>query len=89
MNAQEKQLIDLLFSKLQQTAAQSGPRDAQAEAHINQLMEKIPGAGYSMTQAIIVQQQTLKQVETKITQLEQQAGTSQGFFPAQPTASAQ
>ena len=89
MNAQEKQLIDLLFSKLQQTVAQSGPRDAQAEAQINQLMEKIPGAGYYMAQAIIVQQQALKQAETKITQLEQQTGSSQGFLPAQPTASAQ
>ena len=71
MNAQEKQLIDLLFSKLQETGSKSGPRDAQAESHINQLMAQIPGAGYYMTQAIIVQQQALKHAEAKIAQLEE------------------
>ena len=86
MNAQEKQLIDLLFSKLQQTSAQSGQRDAQAEAHITQRFRQIAGAGYYMTQAIIIQQQALKQAEAKIAELEGQAGTSQGFLPAQPTA---
>jgi len=85
MNTQEKQLIDLLFSKLQQTATQPGSRDIQAESHIIQLMKRIPGAGYYMAQAIIIQQQALKHAEAKITQLEQQAGTSQGFLPSQPS----
>ena len=84
MNAQEKQLIDLLFSKLRETGAKSGPRDAQAESHINQLMAQIPGAGYYMTQAIISQQQALKHAQAKIAKLEQQGGRSQGFSPAQP-----
>jgi hypothetical protein len=85
MNVQEKQLIDLLFSKLQETGSKSGPRDAQAESHINRLMAQIPGAGYFMAQAIIVQQQALKHAAAKIAQLEQQGGRSQGFLPSQPT----
>jgi len=89
MNAQEKQIIDLLFSKLQETAAKSGPRDAQAESHINRLMAQIPGAGYFMAQAIIVQQQALKHAEVKIAELKQQGGRSQGFLPPQPTGASQ
>ncbi len=89
MNAQEKQLIDLLFGKLQETVAKSGPRDAQAESHINRLMAQIPGAGYFMAQAIIVQQQALKQAAAKISQLEQQGDRSQGFLPSQSTRTPQ
>lgn len=89
MNTQEKQLIDLFFSKLRETVVKSGPRDAQAELHIKRLMAQIPGAGYYMAQAIIVQQQAMKHAEKKIAQLEQQGGRSQGFLPSQPTGTSQ
>ena len=63
MNTQEKQVIDKLFDKLGQ---QTGPREATAEAYIAQRMAQIPGVGYYMAQAIVVQQQALKQAEARI-----------------------
>ncbi len=81
MNDQERQLIDLLFSKLKETAVKSGPRDHKAESHIKKRMKKISGARYYMAQAIIVQQQALKQAAAKIAQLEQQSSSSQSSQP--------
>lgn len=72
MQANEQKLIDQLFQKLNQAAAQSGPRDPQAEALINQHMMRIPGAAYYMAQAIVVQRQALKQAEAQLNQLQQQ-----------------
>ena len=54
MQKKERQLINRLFQKIAQVAAESGPRDSQAEVYINQQMQQIPGAGYYVAQAIIV-----------------------------------
>lgn len=82
MNAQEKQLIDALFQKLRQTAAQSGPRDPQAEVPVSQHVNNLPGAAYYMAQAIVVQRQALKQAEARIAELERQR--SGAFMPQRP-----
>ncbi len=80
MQENERQLINKLFEKINQVEAESGPRDPQAEALINQKMQGIAGAGYYMAQAIIVQRQALKQAEAQLSQLQQQRG---GFTPPQ------
>lgn len=80
MQENERQLINKLFEKINRVAAESGPRDPQAEALINQKMQMIAGAGYYMAQAIIVQRQALKQAEAQLSQLQQQRG---GFTPPQ------
>ena len=90
MNKQEKQVIDALFQKLGQLAAQSGPRDPEAEAWLNQRAQRLPGATYHMAQAIVVQQQALKQAEARLAQLEQQrGGAGQAFASQQPRGQAQ
>lgn len=84
MQLEEKQLIDALFRKLSQAAAQSGPRDVEAETLITQHVQRIPGAAYYMAQTIIIQRQALKQAEAQFAQLQQRAGGS-GFLSRQPT----
>jgi len=70
MNANEKQAIKQLSMNLRQIAAQSGPRDPQVEGYINQHVGQISGAMYYMAQAVILQQQALKQAEAQINQLQ-------------------
>ncbi|HXM55190.1 MAG TPA: DUF2076 family protein, partial [Candidatus Dormibacteraeota bacterium] len=55
MTPQEQQMIESLFQRLARAAAQAGPRDPQAEAFIQQQMQRLPGAGYSMAQTLLVQ----------------------------------
>lgn len=84
MQTQEKQVIDQLFRKLSEISTQSGPRDPQVEALINQHMQRIPGAAYYMAQAVIVQYQALKQAETQLNQPQQRARS----MPQQPAQQA-
>ena len=83
METNERKIIDQLFQKLAQIAAQSGPRDPQAEASINKHVERIPGAVYYMAQTIIVQQQALKQAEAQLNELKQGRRDTQQPAPAQ------
>lgn len=78
MHLEEKKLIDALFQKVSQTAAQSGPRDPDAEALINHHIGRIPGAAYYMVQTLIIQRQALKNAEARIGELEAGGG---GFLP--------
>lgn len=85
MQENERQLINKLFEKITQVGAQSGARDPQAEALINQKMQRISGVGYYMAQDIIVQRQALKQAKAQLRQLQQQRG---GFTPPQQSRQA-
>lgn len=78
MQHEEKQLIDALFQKISQTSAQSGPRDPDAEALINQHLRRIPGAAYYLAQTLIIQRQALKNAEAQIAELQRRGGGS-GF----------
>lgn len=78
MNNTERDLIERLFQKINQVAAQSAPRDPQAEDLINRNVQQIPGAAYYMAQTMIVQRQALKQAEARIAQLEQHLGMQPG-----------
>ena len=89
MKSNEKYMIDELFQKVQQAARQSGYRDMQAEALINDYLQRIPGAAYYMAQAIIVQNQALKRAEAQIRDLQRQqadqSSPDRGFLsPQQP-----
>lgn len=74
MTPQEQQLIESLFQRLTQSAAQSGPRDPEAEALIQQRVQSLPGAAYYMAQTMLVQERALQQAEARL------AGQQQGSF---------
>jgi hypothetical protein len=76
MNAQERQLIESLFQRLAQAAPQSGPRDPEAEALIQQRVQSLPGAAYYMAQTLLVQERALQQAEARLG-----AGGGGSFMP--------
>jgi hypothetical protein len=72
MDRNERQVIDELFAKLGQAEKKGGPRDAQAEAHVRQSVERQPAAPYYMAQAIIIQEQALAAAQARIQDLERE-----------------
>jgi len=72
MNSEEQTLIDGLFARLQQAQTQAEPRDALAQARINEHLGRQPDAGYFMTQAILVQEAALKRLDEQNRVLAQQ-----------------
>jgi hypothetical protein len=70
MDQTEKQVIDGLFDRLRQAEHGSGPRDAEAERHIANLVSQQPAAPYYMAQAILVQEHALKTAQERIAELE-------------------
>lgn len=81
MNPQEQQLIESLFQRLQQSAAQAGPRDPEAEALIQQRVQSFPGVVYYLAQTLLVQERALQQAEAR---LNAQSGQSSFLPPATP-----
>jgi hypothetical protein len=81
MNQQDRQAIDELFGYLYRTAQQAGPRDAEAEALIEQYVKKAPpGLIYQMAQAMVAQQATIRQLRAQ----QQGGGAPAGFGQPQP-----
>lgn len=72
MEQRERQVIDELFGKLRQVAAQSPQRDPDAENYIRQQVGTLPPAPYYMAQAILVQEQALANAQSRIQDLERQ-----------------
>jgi uncharacterized protein len=70
MDQNEKNIIENLFSRLQQAEAQSGARDTEAEGLIRDVIARQPAAPYYMAQAIIVQEQALQNLNNRIQELE-------------------
>ncbi len=70
MDKTEQNIIDELFEKLGEAERVSAQRDAGAERHIGNLISRQPSAPYYMAQAIIVQEQALKQAQQRIEELE-------------------
>lgn len=68
MSPEERQLLSSLFDRVR-TSAQA-PRDADAEALINQSVREQPYAPYLLAQAVIVQEQGMKAAADRIQQLE-------------------
>lgn len=72
MNRDEQSVIDDLFGKVRQAEQQSGPRDPEAENHIQTHVVSQPAAPYYMAQAIVVQEEALNAAHARIQQLEQE-----------------
>ncbi|MDM3884646.1 DUF2076 domain-containing protein [Pseudomonas sp. BCRC 81390] len=70
MNTEEQTLIDGLFSRIKQAEDPSQPRDAQAQARIEEHLRQQPAAPYYMAQAILVQEAALKRLDEQNKQLE-------------------
>lgn len=72
MQSEEQHLIDGLFSRLKEAATKTGQRDIQAEQQINQHIREQPSAPYYMAQAMIIQEAALKQMDQRVKELESQ-----------------
>ncbi|GLO30347.1 ABC transporter substrate-binding protein [Pseudomonas putida] len=70
MNTEEQTLIDGLFGRLKQAEDPSQPRDAQAQACIEEHVRQQPAAPYYMAQAILVQEAAIKHLDEQNKQLE-------------------
>jgi hypothetical protein len=77
MNEQDRQAIEGLFSRLLEAEKQAGPRDANADAFIQQRIGEQPGAPYMMAQTIVMQNYALEQAEQRISELEAQSAANQ------------
>jgi hypothetical protein len=66
MDQRERQVIDELFGKLRQVERQAPQRDSEAEAHIRQQVSGLPAAPYYMAQAILVQEQALANMQSRV-----------------------
>ncbi|MFJ7884343.1 DUF2076 domain-containing protein [Pseudomonas sp. NPDC096917] len=86
MNSEEQTLIDGLFTRLQQAQREAAPRDAQAQTLINEHIARQPSAPYFMTQAILVQEAAIKQLDQQNKQL--QAELEQARAAAAPAPAA-
>ena len=73
LDQKERQVIDELFGKLQQLDRQSPQRDAEAEEHIRKQVATLPASPYYMAQAILVQEQALGTLQSRVQELEQAA----------------
>jgi hypothetical protein len=66
VNQQDQQAIDELFRGLYQVAQQGGPRDPEAEAHIQRCVQQAPpGLLYHMAQTLVAQNRTLAQIRAQ------------------------
>ncbi len=72
MNADERQVIDDLFDKLDRVAREAPPRDPDAESHINARIAGNPGATYLMAQTLVAQQHALEEAYHRMQDLERQ-----------------
>ena len=70
MQYEEQQLINGLFQRLKQTEQQNSQRDADAERQIAEFVRQQPAAPYYMAQSILIQEAALKQLQSKVQQLE-------------------
>ncbi|WP_028695068.1 DUF2076 domain-containing protein [Pseudomonas cremoricolorata] len=70
MNTEEQRLIDGLFGRIRQAEDPAQPRDAQAQACIEEHLRQQPAAPYYMAQAILVQEAALKRLDEQNKQLQ-------------------
>lgn len=85
MNDQERNMIEGLFQRLAQAETQAGSRDTQAEALIQGLVSRQPVAPYLMAQVVLMQEQGMNNLQTRIEELEQELAArpqaqGSGFF---------
>lgn len=73
LKPEDRDAIEGLFDRIESVAAQSGPRDADAEALIRQRLQQASAAPYYMAQTILVQEHAMKLAERRIAELEAEA----------------
>lgn len=104
MDPNEKTMIAELFGKLRQAEEAAPARDGEAERLIRQSVEAQPAAPYYMAQAILVQEQALRNAQQRLQELEDElqrrpagggflgglfgAGQQAGGQPRRPQAAA-
>jgi len=82
MTPDEKQLLQSFLRDL--SATRGGPKDAEADALINQALGQNPNAAYLLVQHAIVADQSLHAAQARIAELEARTGTPAGggsFLP--------
>ena len=79
MIPQERDLIESVFSRLAQTA--SAPKDPEALALINERIRALPDAAYGLVQAVLVQENIIKQAQAHIAELEQRLAQAPAAAP--------
>lgn len=67
MNAEERQVIDDIFRRLEQVANQ--PRDPEAERYIAEKLRQQPYAPYALAQSVFVQEQAIANMSRELEQL--------------------
>jgi hypothetical protein len=72
MTPDEKNLISGLFGRLKDAEASAGPKDAEADALIKQLVAQQPSAPYQLVQTVLVQEHALNNAQARIAELEAQ-----------------
>jgi uncharacterized protein len=72
LTREDRNAIDGLFERLREAEHRGGPRDAEAEAYIQQKMAGQRGAAYYLAQTVVVQQEALKEAERRIDGLERE-----------------
>lgn len=82
MNTEEQTLIDGLFTRIKQAETPNQPRDAQAQARIEEHVRQQPAAPYYMAQAILVQEAALKQLDEQNKQLQAELQQARAQQPA-------
>lgn len=82
MTPDEKNLISGLFGRLKDAEASAGPKDADAEALIKQLVIQQPSAPYLMVQTVLVQEHALNNAQARIAELERQVASAQATKPS-------
>jgi hypothetical protein len=73
LTRQDREAIEGLFERLADAERRGGPRDAEAEALIRELMARQPSSPYYLAQTVVVQQEALKEAERRIEALEDQS----------------
>ncbi len=76
MNAQDKQAIESIFTRIAEVERTAGPRDSEAESYIHSQLNAQPGSAYYLAQTVVIQQQALEAAQKKIAALEH--GSNQG-----------
>ncbi len=83
MTPDERQMLADLFERIRANAA--GPRDAQAEAFINDAVRALPFSPYVLAQTVLVQQHALEGAAQRVQELEAQLA-AHAAAPAQETS---
>lgn len=70
LSREDRNAIEGLFERLAEAERRGGPRDAEAEALINDLMRRQPAAAYYLAQTVVVQKEALNVAERRLEELE-------------------